>query len=318
MLQQHSGDFVHSMTIEKARTKTPVYNQVKQVTDMKNKTDGMARRAFLKTTAASALAAGLAPGLLHAKKFQADSLNVWSCGGLAEALNSINSNYEKKTNIKIAYTGAFAAALGKTLLGGGVTEVFAGRVLELAKTLREKEKMLYFRPLCFTEYVLITPLGNPAGIKSIEDLARPGVPVILPLGASPPGGDAVMAILKKAGIEKSVLKNMVEKETCVVRMMPSIIQGQGQASIVERRLTRMARFEGQVEIIPIPESLFPPKPLTFTIGVMKDAKDRALADDYVNFVCSQEAQAVFEKQGFIPALSEKGKILIEKFRVKDA
>ena len=285
---------------------------------MKNKADGMARRTFLKTAAASALAAGLSPGLLHAEKFQADSLQVWSCGGLSEAFNIINKQYEKKTGIKIAYAGAFAAALGKSLLGGAVTEVFAGRVLELAKTLREKEKMIYFRPLCFSEYVIITPLGNPAGIKSIEDLARPGIPVILPLGASPPGGDAVMAILKKAGIEKAVLENTVEQETCVVKMMPEIIQGKGQASIVERRLTCMERFEGKVEVISIPESLFPPKPLTFTIGVMKYAKDRPLADDYVNFVCSQESQAVFEKQGFIPALSEKGKMLIEKFGVKDA
>ena len=285
---------------------------------MENKTDGMGRRTFLKTAAASTVAATLVPGLLHAEKFQTDSLQVWSCGGLSEAFNIANRNYEKKTGIKIAYTGAFAAALGKSLLGGAVTEIFAGRVLKLAKTLREKEKMVYFRPLCFTEYVMITPLGNPAGIKSVEDLARPGVPVILPLGASPPGGDAVMGILKKAGIEKAVLKNTVEKETCVVKMMPEIIKGKGQASIVEKRLTRMARFEGKVEVIPIPENLFPPGPLTFTIGVMKYAKDRVLADNYVDFICSQEAQAIFERQGFIPALSDKGKMLIEKLGVKDA
>jgi len=285
---------------------------------MESKSDGIGRRTFLKTAAASTVAATLVPGLLHAEKFQADSLQVWSCGGLSEAFNIANRNYEKKTGIKIAYTGAFAAALGKSLLGGAVTEVFAGRVLKLAKTLREKERMIYFRPLCFTEYVLITPLGNPAGIKSVEDLARPGVTVILPLGASPPGGDAVMGILKKAGIEKTVLKNAVEKETCVVKMMPEIIKGKGQASIVEKRLTRMAGFEGKVEVIPIPENLFPPGPLTFTIGVMKYAKDRALTDDYVNFICSQEAQAIFERQGFIPAISEKGKALIEKLGVKDA
>ncbi len=286
--------------------------------NMAKKEDGMERRTFLKTIVASSAAATLAPGLLHAGRFQSDSLHVWSCGGLSEPFNIANKNYEKKTGIKIAYTGAFAAALGKSLLGGAETEVFAGRVLKLAKDLRAANKMIYFRPFCFTEYVLVTPLGNPAGIKSVEDLARPGVPVILPLGASPPGGDAVMGILKKAGIEKAVLKNMVERETCVIRMMPEIIEGKGKASIVERRLTRMARFEGKVEVIPIPDALFPPGPLTFTIGVMKFAKDRALADDYVNYMCSDEGQAIFERQGFISASSEKGRMLIEKFGVKDA
>ncbi len=285
---------------------------------MEKKGSGMERRAFLKTAMASTVAAAtMAPGLLSAGRFQADSLQVWSCGGLAEALNPANSIYEKKTGVKILYTGAFAAALGKSLQGGAVTEIFAGRVLKLAKSLRATNKMIYFRPLCFTEYVLITPLGNPAGIKSVEDLARPGIPVILPLGASPPGGDAVMGILKKAKIDKAVLKNTFEKETCVIKMMPEIIAGKGKVSIVERRLTRMEQFEGKVEVIPIPETLFPPGPLTFTIGVMKYAKDRALADDYVNFICSDEAQDIFERQGFIPAASDKGRMLIEKLGVKD-
>lgn len=284
---------------------------------MEPKKDGVKRRAFLKTAVASLAAAALAPGLLSAGRFQSDSLQVWSCGGLSEAFMEANGLYEQRNGVQINYTGAFAAALGKSLLGGAVTEVFAGRVLQLAQNLRAAGKMLYFRPLCFTEYVLITPLGNPAQIQTVQDMARPGVRVILPLGASPPGGDAVMGILKKAGVDQAVLKNTIEKETCVIKMMPQIISGEGAASIVERRLTRMDRFAGKVEVIPIPEALFPPGPLTFTIGVMKYAKDRALADDYVNFICSDEAQAIFDRHGFIPAASAKGRTLIEKLGVKD-
>lgn len=284
---------------------------------MENKQEGVNRRAFLKAAVATGVAAAMAPGLLAAGRFQSGSLQVWSCGGLAEAFTEANSLYEQRNGVRIDYTGAFAGALGKSLLGGAVTEVFAGRVLQLAKNLRSAGKMLYFRPLCFTEYVLITPPGNPGQIRSIQDLARPGVRVILPLGASPPGGDAVMGILKKANIEKAVLANTIKKESCVVKMMPEIINGEGMASIVERRLTRLDRFSGRVEVLPIPEEFFPPGPLTFTIGVMKYAKERALADDYVDFICGGEAQAIFERRGFIPAASEKGRTLIEKLGVKD-
>ncbi len=165
--------------------------------------------------------------------------------------------------------------------------------------------MIYVRPLCFTDRIG-HPKGNPAGIQSIEDLARPGLPVILPLGASPPGGDAVMGILKKARIEKAVLKNTVEKETCVIKTMPKIINGQGQASIVEKRLTRMADFEGRVEVIPIPETLFPPGPLTFTIGVIEICRGSCLADHYVDFICSREAQELFARQSFISRIFRTG------------
>ena len=284
---------------------------------MDNKTDGIGRRTFLKTVVAATAVTTLAPGALKAATFQRDSLQVWSCGGLSEAFNLANAAYEKKRGIKIFYTGAFAAALGKSLLGNAVTEVFAGRVLKLAKDLRAANKMIYFRPFCFTEYVIVTPLGNPAGIKGIEDLARPGVHLILPLDASPPGGAAVMGILKKSGLDKEILANNLRRESCVIKMMPQIIAGTGKASIVERRLTCMREFQGKTEVVPIAENLFPPGPLTFTIGVMKHAKDRALADDYVDFMCADEAQAIFQKQGFIPAASEKGRMLIEKLGVKD-
>jgi molybdate transport system substrate-binding protein len=51
---------------------------------------------------------------------------------------------------------------------------------------------------------------------------------------------------------------------------------------------------------------------------MKHAENRALADDYVGFVCSDDSQAIFRKQGFIPAVSEKGRELVKKLGVIDA
>ncbi|MBN2706313.1 MAG: substrate-binding domain-containing protein, partial [Deltaproteobacteria bacterium] len=135
------------------------------------------RRSFLKLAGATALGASLAPLSAAAQKqqFAQQRLQVWSCGGLAEALIPATQAYEKISGAQIAYTGAFAAALGKSLLASATTDVFAGRVLKLAQKLRQVDKMLYFKPLCFTEYVLMTPKGNPAGIRSIHDLGRPGV-----------------------------------------------------------------------------------------------------------------------------------------------
>jgi molybdate transport system substrate-binding protein len=283
---------------------------------MKTRDNSTSRRTFLKNALASTI--GVAMTGCTASAFSRDSLQVWSCGGLAEAMIPANSLFEKKTGVKIAYTGAFAAALGKSLLGSGRTEVFAGRVLDLAKKLREAGKMEYFKPLCFTSYVMVTPKGNPANILAIEDMAKPGVRVVLAPEASPPGGQAVQALLKKAGIQEAVTKNAIIQGSCVQRTMDDVISAHGDVSIVELRITRMREFEGKLDIVPIPERFFPPAPLTFTVGVMKDARDRALADVYVDFITSAEGQAFFERQGFIPAISDKGRELVEKFGVKDA
>lgn len=284
---------------------------------MDNNPQSDGRRTFLKSAVVSTLGAALPSGMAQANSFSATSLQVWSCGGLAEAFIPANTLYEKSNGVKISYTGAFAAALGKSLLGSATTEIFGGRVLDLAKKLRSSGKMLYFKPLCFTSYVMITPPGNPAGIEKIADMARPGVRVVLAPEASPPGGQAVQNLLKKAGILDPVTKNCVLAGSCVQRTMDDIISGGGDVSIVELRLTRMTAFSGKTTIVPIPEEFFPPPPLTFTIGVMKDAKDRGLADHYLQFITSEEGQAFFAAAGFIPAISDKGKELIERLGVKD-
>lgn len=277
----------------------------------------LSRRSFLAAAAGTAVSTAVPPAFSSSKPTDQAILQVWSCGGLAEAFIPANKRYKEKTGTEVAYTGAFAAALGKSLLGSATTEVFAGRVLALAKKLRETGKMDFFKPLCFTSYVLVVPKGNPAGISDIQDLAKPGIRVVLAPEASPPGGKAVTGLLKKAGVLEQTMKNTTIKGSCVQRTMEDLVDGQADVSVVEFRLTRMPLFSGKVEVIPIPENFFPPPPLTFTIGVMKHAGDKASARHYVDFILSEEGQEFFESAGFIPAISSAGQLMTEKLEVKD-
>ena len=275
------------------------------------------RRNFFKAAGCTLAASALTPTNLIARQPTADHLQVWSCGGLAEAFMPANKRYEEITGTRIAYTGAFAAALGKSLQGSAQTEVFAGRVLKLAQKLRSSGKMEYFKPLCFTRYVIVTPKGNPANISSLEDLAQKGVRVALAPEASTPGGAAVLKLLEIAKLKDQVLSNTTIKSSCVQKMIKHVIDGDGDASIVENRITRLQIAKDQLEIIEIPESVMPPPPLTFTIGVMKAAHNRKAADEYLDFILSPEGQSFFKQAGFIPATSEKGKFLTKKLGVKD-
>ena len=280
-------------------------------------TTGKGRRDFLKSLALGAAGtAMLTPQAANAA--EGGTLQVWSCGGLAEAMMPAHEAYEQQSGVKIVYTGAFAAALGKSLLtGGGQTEVFAGRVLALAQNLRKAGKMVNFRPLCFTSYVIAVPKGNPAKIANIEDLTRPGVRVAMALEASAPGGQAVMGILKAADITGKVLANVREQGSCVQRSVADVTEGRADAMIVERRICRMARFADKLEYVEIPDRLFPAGPLTFTVGMMANAADPAKATAYMDWITSAQGQEYFEAAGFIPAISPKGMELVEKLGVKD-
>jgi molybdate transport system substrate-binding protein len=280
--------------------------------------NGLTRRNFLK---GSGLALG---GLLAASTgagaapFSGQSLEVWSCGGLAEAMMPANAAFEKATGCGIAYTGAFAAALGKSLLAHGQTEVFAPRVLDLARKLKAEGRMLSFRPLCFTEYVLAVPKGNPGRVYDMEDLKRPDVRMVLAPEASPPGGQAALVILKKAGVEEVALAQASVLGDCVQTVIPELLSGKGEATIIEKRLTCLPQFMGKLETLAIPEAFIPAPPVPFTIGVMKWAKNRDLAEAYVDSMLSDKGQVWFEKAGFIPAASLQGQRLSAKYGVHDA
>lgn len=257
-------------------------------------------------------------GAGESKTFTGSVLQVWSCGGLAEGMMPAHAMYEKARGISIAYTGAFAAVLGQSLMANGRTEVFAGRVLDLAKKLRGAGRMVNFRPFCFTSYVIVTPKGNPRKIGGIEDLAAPGVKVAMTPKASPPGGAAIMGILKLSNLTDGIMKNVVNPGTCVQTTLMDVVEGKADAMIVELRLTRMDRFK-DLDIVPIPEKFFPPGPLTFTIGRMQEAKNVDLAEDYIDWMTTADGgQKYMEQAGFIPADSDKGRLLTEKLGVKDA
>lgn len=278
----------------------------------------MNRRQFIKQggiAAGAALLSG-AHGLAATERNR--SLQVWSCGGLAEAFIPANAHFEKNTGTSIAYTGAFAGALGKSLLANAQTEIFAPRVLGLSKKLKAQGKMVFFEPLCFTEYVVATPRGNPANITGIEDMGKPGVKTILSPDASPPGGQATMIIMKKAGVAGMVEKNAVTIGDCVQTTTTDLVKGKGDAAVIEKRITMLPQFKDHLDVIPIPEKFIPPVPVPFTIGMMKWAKNETLAKAYIDFILSEEGQAFFEAAGFIPARSDEGRRLIQKYGVRDA
>ena len=169
----------------------------------------------------------------------------------------------------------------------------------------------------FTDYVIVTPKGNPAGIRDLKDMAEPGVRVMLPLGASPPGSASVKGILKLSGLTDGIMKNLMAENACVISMMCDLVEGKADVSIIEKRLTTHDRFKDRIEYFSIPAQFVPPAPLTFTINTMKYVQDRALAADYIEFTRSQEGQQILENHGFTSVHSARGLDLIERFGVKD-
>ena len=65
----------------------------------------------------------------------------------------------------------------------------------------------------FVAPVLVVQKGNPRGIKSIEDLAQPGLKVALTDPQYSTAGEMVFALLEKKGIKDAVMKNVENRLT---------------------------------------------------------------------------------------------------------
>ncbi len=111
-------------------------------------------------------------------------------------------------------------------------------------------------------------------------------------------------------------KNTVVNGSCVQRVMDDILSGRATCPWWSCG-DPAAPFAGRLDVVPIDPKFFPPPPLTFTVGVMAGAGNKALAEAYVKYLVSPEGQAYFERQGFIPAISERGRQLVEQYGVKD-
>ncbi len=239
------------------------------------------------------------------------TLVVYSCGGPTEALQELNSVFEKKYNCKIDFVGASAGVLRKSLERGAYADVFLPRSIKHSQKLVDEGLMEPdYKIYQFTEWVIITPKGNPKNITKLEDLLRDDVVVYTNSKAKIP---EIRALKPKKDLIEKIYKKSAKDFDCYRKMLKYVVNGECDAAIVEKRCAYLDGIKGNVEIIEIPREYLDKQVGVFTIGVMKNSKNKDLAYKYMEFVLSDEGQSILAKHGFIPVKSEKGQEILNKY-----
>jgi molybdate transport system substrate-binding protein len=151
--------------------------------------------------------------------------------------------------------------------------------------------------------VIMVPEHNPAGIRSMRDLAQPGTKLVL-AEEGVPAADYAVEILGKAdaeyggGFKRAVLSNAVSREADVRASVGRVALGDADATFGYAS-DYTPDIRDRVRVIRIPENLN--IVATYPIAVLKDAENPGLAREWVDLVVSEEGQRVLEKWGFEPA-----------------
>jgi molybdate transport system substrate-binding protein len=150
--------------------------------------------------------------------------------------------------------------------------------------------------------VVVVPKANPARIRSVYNLAKPGVKLVI-AGSGVPVGSYTLQILKNMGLTAKVTPNFVSQETDVREVLAKVALGQADAGFVYS--TDAKTVPGQVTVIRMPAWAQPK--ITYAMAVVTKSQNRAAAQAFIAKVLSRAGQAQLLKYGFLPLQKPAGK-----------
>ena len=148
---------------------------------------------------------------------------------------------------------------------------------------------------------IIVPRSNPRHVESLRDLARPGVRVAIGRPDSVCVGLYGVQILAEQGLLKAVRPNIVtQAESCAKTCSVASL------GLVDAVLGwRAFQFwdPGRLKAVMLPPAQVV-RIATMTAAPTRYAKDKALAREFVDYLRSDQARAIFRKWGYLPTLKE--------------
>jgi molybdate transport system substrate-binding protein len=251
--------------------------------------------------------ASVPPAATEATKTSGE-ITVFAAASLTEAFREIGANFERANpGTKVTFNFAGSQQLVQQIVQGAPADVFASaapRQMEDATTAGSVMSGTQ-RTFVRNRLVVIHPADNRAGVKTLQDLARPGVKVVLADKAVPVGQYSLDFLDKAtkdaafgASFKDAVLKNIVSNEENVRAVLGKITLGEGDAGIVYT--TDIGQdAASKVGRIDIPDALN--TIASYPIAPVKASKNPDLAAAFVSYVLSTAAQTVLAKYGFIPS-----------------
>jgi molybdate transport system substrate-binding protein len=214
-------------------------------------------------------------------------VTVYAAASLSDVFPKIDSGER--------YSFGGSNLLAAQIQQGAPADVFASANMTLPRQLHAKG--LCSKPVVFTRnmLVIVVPKANPAHVRSVYDVAKPGVSVVV-AGAGVPVGSYTLQVLENMNLAAAVQRNVVSRETDVREVLAKVALGEADAGFVYATDARTVR--GKVTTIRLPARAQPK--VQYGICVVTSSSHRADAQAFVKRVLGKTAQAKLVAAGFLP------------------
>ena len=214
---------------------------------------------------------------------------VMAAASLTDGFAEIEVAFEASnpgTDVQLNLAGS--GSLREQILQGAPGDVFASANEATMQQVIDAGAAQSHRTFATNSLAIAVPLGNPAGITSIDDLAKPD----LLIGLCAPGvpcGDLARQALAAAGVTASIDTN----EGDVRALLTKIEAGELDAGIV---YTTDIASSAEVESVALPDGI--DLAVDYPIAVLSAAPNTDGAVAFVDFVLSDQGQALLGAAGF--------------------
>lgn len=242
------------------------------------------------------------------KAVQTQTITVLAAASLTEPFSELGGRFEAQNpHTKVEFSFAGSQQLAQQLGQGAPGDVFASSSQKYLDAAAQANRVAKDKAQIFAKnrLVVIYPKVNPAGLEDLQDLAKPGLKLILAVNEVPVGEYSLDFLAKASNdpafspmFKAAVLKNVVSFEENVKAVYTKIALGEADAGIVWiSDIT--SDGAGQVGSLDIPEALN--VIAAYPIAAISDSKHPDLARAFIDLVMSQAGQQVLQKYHFISA-----------------
>jgi molybdate transport system substrate-binding protein len=191
------------------------------------------------------------------------------------------------------YSFAGSDTLATQIAQGAPADVFASASPKQAELLYHEG--ILRRPVVFAtnRLIVIVPAGNPGHIRSVYDLRRKGLKVIIGTPTVPVGA-YTRQILDSLGITQDVMVNVVDQEPDVKGIVAKIALGQGDAGFVYKTDAKPAGNKVQGILLPA----WAQPPIRYEIGIVRKSSHLLAGRAFIKRVTSLRGRRLLVQAGF--------------------
>ena len=253
---------------------------------------------------------GLPAMLVRPTEPASSTLTVYAAASLTDAFKELGKSFDAAhPGLTTRFNFAGSQQLALQIEQGAPADVFASADQRWMSYAMENG-LVAGEPIVFARnrLVAIVPRSNPARIKSLQDLSRRGIKLVVAAEAVPAGKysrETLQNLDSAPGFppeyDRRVLANVVSQEENVKAVVAKVQLGEADAGLVYRSdvTPAVARFVRVFEI-PDPYNVI----ATYPITVLQAARNPEAAQQFVGLVSSDAGQRVLQRHGLLPARAE--------------